>query len=65
MYITALKSVACIEFVMTFPDKIFVCINHFIYIYLYFFFLESEEKDIYIYIYIFIHDLGSLFVSFR
>ena len=44
MYITALESVACIEFVMTFPDKIFVCIK-----YLYLF-----PDNIYIYIYIFI-----------
>ena len=39
MYITALESVACIEFVMTFPDKIFVCINHFIYIYIFIYLL--------------------------
>ena len=27
---SALEDVACIEFVMTFPDKIFICIKHFI-----------------------------------
>ena len=25
---SALENVACIEFVMTFPDKIFICIKH-------------------------------------
>ena len=58
MYITALESVVCIEFVMTFPNKIFVCIKYlylfpdklFVCIkYVYFF---PYKKYVYIFIFI-------------
>ena len=58
MYIAALESVACIEFVMPFPDKIFVCIKYLylfpdkIFVCIEYLYLFPYKKYVYIFIFI-------------